>query len=235
MTTIRSFVMAGLLAGTICAAQARGPGEVQAAERDIATDGKEQMAAAMSLDAFAIAGRVNIQDSQFCLDKNIGDGKLGKELQPNPCHVVGLMTSGDQNDNQILRNVAVQGFRYGFVLGEHVNADYLYVHNCEEGIVFHDSSHLSLINFVVAQHSTRIITTTRENLFGHGKGACNVSFGYVNIEAGDGTKPAVSALQHGVFDPENRLRGMLKWHAPWGRNEFPMEGAKHLKVSKYPD
>ena len=181
------------------------------------------------------AGRVNIQDSQFCLDKNIGDGKLGKELQANPCHVVGLMTSGDQNDDQILRNVAVQGFRYGFVLGEHVHADYLYVHNCEEGIVFHDSSHLSVIDFIVAQHNTRIITTTRNKLFGHHKGVCNVSFGYVNLEAGDGTKPAVSVLQHGVYDPENRLRGTLRWHTPWGRKEFPVEGAKNLKVSQYPD
>jgi hypothetical protein len=180
------------------------------------------------------AGRVNIQDAQFCLDKNIGDGKLGKELQPNPCHVVGLMTSGDQNDDQVLRNVAVQGFRYGFVLGEHVHADYLYVHNCEEGIVFHDSSHLSVIEFVVAQHNTRIITTTREKLFGHRKGVCNVSFGAVNLEAGDDTKPAVSVLQHGVYDPENRLRGTLRWHTPWGRHQFPLEGAKNLTITPPP-
>ena len=51
-----------------------------------------------------------------------------KELLPNPCHTFGLMMSGDQNDDNTLRNVAVQGFRYGFVLSEHVIADYLYIH-----------------------------------------------------------------------------------------------------------
>ena len=81
--------------------------------------------------------RVNISDCQFCLDEQVGDTLLGKELQPNPCHTAGLIASGDQNDNNVLRNVAAQGFRYGFVLGEHVVADYLYVHNCEEGIIFH--------------------------------------------------------------------------------------------------
>lgn len=181
------------------------------------------------------AARVNVQDSQFCLDKNVGDDGLGASLQANPCHVVGLMTSGDQNDDQVLRNVAVQGFRYGFVLGEHVLADYLYVHNCEEGLVFHDSSHLSLVTFVVAQHNARIVTTTRDALFGHRKGPCNVSFGGIDVEAGDGVEPAVSALEHGVYDPENRLRGTLRWHAPWGLAEFPVEGGQNLRVSRYPD
>lgn len=181
------------------------------------------------------AARVNVQDSQFCLDKNIGDDGLGASLQANPCHVVGLMTSGDQNDDQVLRNVAVQGFRYGFVLGEHVLADYLYVHNCEEGLVFHDSTHLSLVTFVVAQHNARIVTTTRDTLFGHPKGVCNVSFGGIDVEAGDGATPAVSALEYGVYDPENRLRGTLRWHAPWGLAEFPVEGGRNLRISQYPD
>jgi hypothetical protein len=67
------------------------------------------------------------------------------------------------------------------------------------------------------------------------KGGGRILFPYVNLEAGDGTKPAVSVLQHGVFDPENRLRGTLRWHVPWDRKEFPVMGAKHLKISQYPD
>ena len=86
--------------------------------------------------------RLIIEDCQFCLDEQVGDTELGKSLQPNPCHTVGLHMSGNQNDDQIMRNVAVQGFRYGFVMGEHICADYLYVHNCEEGIVFHDAEDL---------------------------------------------------------------------------------------------
>ena len=103
--------------------------------------------------------RAIVRDSQFCLDEAVGDTYLGKYLQPNPCHTVGLMMSGDQSDNQVLDNVAVQGFRSGLVLGEHIVASYLYVHNCEEGIVFHDATHLSSINHVVAQHNTVIVAT----------------------------------------------------------------------------
>ena len=179
------------------------------------------------------ASRAIVRDSQFCLDDNVGDTILGKSLQPSPCHTVGLMMSGDQNDNQVLNNVAVQGFRYGLVLGEHVVADYLYVHNCEEGIVFHDATHLSVINHVVAQHNRVILSTTTTNLFGHGKAACNVMVGSLNFESGRGLLPAVSRLVYGISDPENRLRGSLMWHQPWGDGEFPINGAKNFNVSRF--
>ncbi|MCA1808080.1 MAG: hypothetical protein LC725_01215, partial [Lentisphaerae bacterium] len=178
--------------------------------------------------------RVNIQDSQFCLNENVGDAKLGKELQPNPCHTVGLMTSGDQNDNNVLRNVAVQGFRYGLVLGEHVVADYIYAHNCEEALVFHDSSHLSVIQHLCCQHNACILSTTREELFGHGKGPCNVIIGSINFEGGQKHRPAVSRLRYGVLDPENRLVGSLCWHEPWGEHAFPIHGGQNLKIAAWP-
>lgn len=176
--------------------------------------------------------RVHVEDSQFCLNESIGDAPSGKELQFNPCHTVGLMTSGDQNDDNVLRNVAVQGFKYGLVCGEHVVADYLYIHNCEEGIVFHDSSHLSVIQHVVAQHNRTIVATTRENLFGHEKGPCFVLFGSIDFESGSGLKPQIDQLRYGVFDPENRLHGSLLWHQPWGEKQFPVCGAKYCKIEQ---
>ena len=180
------------------------------------------------------SSRAIVRDSQFCLDDNVGDTYIGKSLQPNPCHTVGLMMSGDQNDNQVLNNVAVQGFRYGLVLGEHVVADYLYVHNCEEGIVFHDATHLSAINHVVAQHNRVILSTTTTNLFGHTRARCNVIVGSVNFESGHRLLPAVSRLVYGVSDPENRLRGSLMWHQPWGDGQFPIEGAANFRISRFP-
>ena len=180
-------------------------------------------------------GRAHVADSQFCLDDNVGDTILGKELQPNPCHTVGLMMSGDQNDHNTLRNVAVQGFRYGLVLSEHVVADYLYVHNCEEGLTFHDSSHLSVINHITAQHNRRLVTTTTTELFGHAKGPCAVEIGSINFESGRGLLPKVDALEYGVYDPENRLRGDLKWFQPWGEQEFPVFGAAHFHVTHFGD
>jgi hypothetical protein len=179
------------------------------------------------------ASRAIVRDSQFCLDDNVGDTVLGKSLQPNPCHTVGLMMSGDQNDNQVLDNVAVQGFRYGLVLGEHVVANYLYVHNCEEGIVFHDASHLSVLRHVVAQHDRVILATAPNGLFGHVAGQCNVIVDSVDFECGEGTLPEVSRLVAGVSDPENRLRGSLVHHAGWGNPEFRVIGGKHFRVTRF--
>ena len=180
------------------------------------------------------SSRAIVRDSQFCLDDNVGDTVLRMSLQPNPCHTVGLMMSGDQNDNQVLNNVAVQGFRYGLVLGEHVVADYLYVHNCEEGIVFHDATHLSMVNHVVAQHNRVILSTAADGLFGHRAATCNVIVGSVDFESGTGLLPEVSQLVAGVNDPGNRLHGSLVWHQPWGGRHFPVVGAKNFKIVRFP-
>ena len=177
--------------------------------------------------------RVEVIDCQFSLSESVGDTILGKELQPNPTHAAGLILSGDQNDHNSLRNVAVQGFRYGIVAGEHVVADYLYIHNCEEGITFHDCSHLSDINHIVAQHNTVIISTTDIDLYGMPKGPCNVRVGTVNFESGIGLEPKVNALKYGVKDTDGRLHGELKWHQPWGENEFPTLCTDSFKVERF--
>lgn len=177
--------------------------------------------------------RVHIADSQFSLSESVGDTVLGKELVKNPCHVAGLVLSGDQNDNNVIRNVSVQGFRYGIVAGEHVVADYLYIHNCEEGITFHDSSHLSVINHIVAQHNRIIVSTTDEELFGMPKGPCNVEIGTLNFECGTGLNPRICELVLGVRDNDGRLHGSLKWHKPWGEQEFPVLCTENFKVSQF--
>ena len=177
--------------------------------------------------------RVHVSDCQFCLSEQVGDTLQGKELQPNPCHTAGLIASGDQNDNNVLNNLASQGFRYGFVLGEHVVADYLYVHNCEEGVTFHDCSHLSVINHIVAQHNTVIVSANVNDLFGMPKGPCNVMIGSVNFECGTGLRPAVSQLRYGVYDPEQRLHGSLTWHKPWGKQEFPALCGEKFEIKHF--
>ncbi len=177
--------------------------------------------------------RVNISDCQFSISEYVGDTVEGKELQPNPCHAAGLVLSGDQNDDNVLRNVSVQGFRYGIVSGEHVVADYIYIHNCEEGLTFHDCSHLSVINHIVAQHNAVIISTTDIDLFGMPKGKCNVWIGSVNFECGTGLRPAVSQLVWGVRDSDGRLHGSLRWHKPWGKKEFPALCSEKFTIEKF--
>ena len=180
-------------------------------------------------------GRIVIEDCQFCLDDNVGDTELGKHLVENPCHTVGFHASGDQNDQQILRDVAVQGFKYGFVFGEHVVADHLYVHNCEQAVVFHDATHLSKIGMLVAQHNRTILAISQGNLFGNRPSAVNVQIDLLNFEGGQttGVPPWVSHLKCGVYDPDNRLRGSVTWHEPWGKGVFPVEGAKNFKVRRF--
>ena len=194
---------------------------------------KDKMYPTQSAVNLQNVARAWVSDCQFCLNEQVGDTLLGKELQENPCHTVGLMMSGDQNDHNVIRSVAVQGFKYGLVLGEHVVADYLYVHNCEEGIVFHDSSHLTVIQHIVAQHNRRIITTTRERLFGHEKGPCRVQIGSLNFESGKGLQPAVSRLEYGVYDPDQRLSGTLVWLEPWGDRIFPTVCGPKLKITQF--
>ena len=182
---------------------------------------------------FQNVSHVWVSDCQFCLNENVGDTLLEKELLENPCYTVGLMMSGDQNDNNVLRNVAVQGFKYGFVLGEHVVADYLYVHNCENAISFHDCSHISVVTHIVAQHNKRIVTTAPDGLFGHKKGPCNVIVESLNFECGTGLKPRISQLEYGVYDPDKRLHGSLTWHKPWGKQEFPVVCGEQFEIKHF--
>ena len=199
---------------------------------------KNRMYPTQSAANFQNVSRVLVQDSQFCLDDAIGDAVQGKVLQYNPCHTAGLITSGDQNDNNVLRNVSVQGFRYGFVFGEHVIADYLYAHNCEEAMVFHDVSHISMINHLVAQHVGILVSTTHDVLYGMSAGPCNLEIGIIDNEPWAVMPPACSGLKYIVYDPQNRLHGSMRYHTghlPLSDVgfEFPIVCSEQFKVSRF--
>lgn len=179
------------------------------------------------------ASRANVADSQFCLNEEVGDTLLGKELQHNPCHCAGLILPGDQNDNVVVRNAAVQGFRYGLVSGEHVVCEYLYVHNCEEGVTFHDCSHLSVFQHIVAQRNTVILSTTQGTLFGMEKGPCRVLVQSLNFESDNDLLPAVDRMKYGVYDPDGRLAGSLLWLQPWGDGKFPAVCGEHFHIKSF--
>ena len=194
---------------------------------------REKMYPTTSAANFHNVSRLIVEDSQFCLDENVGDTNLGKELQENPCHTAGLVASGDQNDDQIFRNVASQGFKYGFVFGEHTCAEHLYVHNTEYAICFADSTHPSIINRVVAQHNARIFCTLPDGTFGRRASWVNLVVNECDYETGKGTLPAISRLQYGVYDPDSRFRGSIAYLQGWpGNGEciFPMQGGTNLAV-----
>ena len=193
---------------------------------------KAKMYPTTSAANFHNIARLNVSDSQFCLDDAVGDAVLKKELQPSPCVTVGLEASGDQNDDQIFRNVAAQGFKYGFVFGEHTTAEHLYVHNTEYAISFGDSTHPSIINRVVAQHNQRIFCALPDRAFGRRAGWINLIVNETDYEVGHGTRPLVSRMRYGVWDPDSRFCGSIVYLQGYPGNGscfFPVEGGKRLR------
>lgn len=181
--------------------------------------------------------RCIIQDSYFGLNKHVGDMSTGQELQPNPSYTAALIMSGDQSDDQVLRNVGAQGYKYGFVLGEHVVADFLIVCDCEEAVVFHDASHLSNLRHILAMNNQKIISAFRQDTFGLAASHnIYVNIGTIDFETCHGHKPVAYNMRYGVYDPDNRIHGgYFKWHCGWpvGEDFFPVEGGKHMTMSKF--
>ena len=192
---------------------------------------KDKMYPTTSAANLQNVARLVIQDSQFCIDDSVGDHLNGKELQENPCHTAGLIASGDQDDIQIFRNVASQGFKYGYVFGEHTTAEHLYVHNTEYAICFVDSTHPSIINRVVAQHNQRYFCALPDGTFGRKANLVNLIVNEADYETGFKTRPLVSRMRYGVWDPENRFRGSIVYLQGFpgtGKCYWPIEGGKNI-------
>jgi hypothetical protein len=186
---------------------------------------------------FRNTSRLIVEDCHFGLTTNVASYTQQKELLANPSYCAGLIASEDQNDHQAFRSVGVQGFKYGFVFGEHVVADYLYVHNCEEGIVFQDCSHLSHIHHVVAQHNKTIVSALRQNTFGL-KASKNIYFKIDSIDFEPGfAPPDAYKMEYGVYDPDDRMHARITYHSgcPVATAPFPVCGGKYLKVEKFSD
>lgn len=182
------------------------------------------------------SSRINIVDSQFCLDDHVGDWDSKKELLENPCHTVGLMCSGAQSDDQILRNVAVQGFKYGIVLSEHSCVEHLYVHNCEYGVAVLSATHPIIINRVLAQHNQRIFATLPDGTFGRRARKVYMRVNQCAFERGEvDSVPKASNMTYAVWDPENRFYGTLEFMQGWpGQIEkcfFPKKGGVNFIAS----
>ena len=199
----------------------------------------EKMYPTTSAANFHNIARLIVENSQFCLDDAVGDAVLKKELQESPCPAAGLIMSNGLNDQQIIHGVNVQGFKYGIVMAEHTHATYLYLHNNEYALTFSESAYVSAIDFVTAQHNRCILHVPNNGLYGRGCGpdvrsAVQVDLTGLSVEDGKGTWPKVSQLKWGVYDPNDRLRGVVEYRVldfgyPW-RPTFPVVGARRLKV-----
>lgn len=199
----------------------------------------EKMYPTMSAANLQHSARCIVRDSQFCLDRNIGVASEGKILQENPCHTSGLIMSATQNDDQILDNVSVQGFRYGFILNEHLMAGHLYVHNCENGLVFTGMSHQSMISLVTAQCNRRVVCAAPKGLYGNTwwDGCAFIEIGCISYETGRANvdswsmNPPCNHMEFGVWDPEDKLYGSVGYHSGWPLfEEFKVKGGRHCRV-----
>lgn len=184
---------------------------------------------------FRGASRLIVEHCHFGLTQNVASYSQQKALAANPCYCAGLIAGADQNDHQAFRSVGVQGFKYGFVFGEHTVADYLYVHNCEEGIVFHDSSHLSHIHHVVAQHNKIIVSALRQPTF-ELPSSENIYFQINSIDFEPGfEEPAAYRMEYGVYDPDHRMKARMTYHSgyPVASAPFHILGGKNVIAQKF--
>ena len=202
---------------------------------------KEKMCAVQTAADLSCASRAIVRDCQFGLTDQVGDGSLGKDLQKSSVPAAGLIMSRELNDDQVIYNVNVQGFKYGIVMAEHTHGLYLYLHNNENALCFTGSAHLSKIDFVTAQHNTRILTTHDGPLFARcpSKKPVFVSVLGVDIEDGRFGRPVANRLEYGVYDPSNRLRGKFEFHmlnfgysAP-EEGTLPVCGAKYYQIERF--
>lgn len=183
------------------------------------------------------ASRLIVEHCHFGLSRNVCDAESNLVLRANPCHTAGLIASADQNDHQAFRSVGVQGFRYGFLLGEHVVADYLYAHNCGEAVAFHDSSHLSSIRHLVAQHNRIIVSALREPTFGlQPSRNVYVQFDGIDYEVGT-NQPDDYRMEWGVYDPDDRITGEITHHSgyPCAADVFTVCGGRRLRLRRFGD
>jgi len=202
---------------------------------------KEKMYAVQTAADLSCASRVIVRDSQFGLTDQAGDGSLGKELRKSVVPTAGLIMSRELNDDQVIYNVNVQGFKYGIVMAEHTHGLYVYLHNNENALTFTGSAHLSKIDFVTAQHNTRILTTHDGPLFARcaSRQTVFVSVLGVDIEDGRFGKPVANRLEYGVYDPSNRLRGTFEYHmlnfgySTPEEGTLPVFGAKYYTIERF--
>ena len=201
---------------------------------------KERMYAVQTAANLTEASRVIVRDSQFALNDHIGDTALGKELLESPCPTAGLVMGRCLCDDQVIDNVAVQGFKYGIIMAEHTHANYVYLHNNEQALVFVRACyHLSDIQFVVAEHNRIILSVPQESVFGHPydpEQPIRVKVRGVSIEDGIGNLPRANQLKYGVSDPDNRLYGSIEYYIAQFtlfKPTFPVLGAHHFRIHEF--
>lgn len=98
-----------------------------------------------------------------------------------------------------------------------------------------DSSDVYAARLVNTSVPTISMSTTRGKMFGNTPSRVNLTIGALNFEGGQTvtSPPEVSKLVYGIYDPDNRLRGSLIWHEPWGAGEFPVVGAEKYSIGRY--
>lgn len=104
------------------------------------------------------------------------------------------------------------GFRYGFIISEHMKAKNISVWDCENGIAFSKMDHAAQIGFAHCQNVKNIITALPVNTMGHTEGTSFVDMQMVGIESNSGQIPTDFNYAAFIEDPGNRIKGRLTYH-----------------------
>ena len=70
---------------------------------------------------------------------------------------MGLLCTIEDCERQILRNVTAQGFKFGVVVPEMTNADFIHISDCEYAMCFIDATHLTVIKHLSTHNNRRCI------------------------------------------------------------------------------
>ena len=164
------------------------------------------------------------------------DNRLMSQLVKNPTNTVGLLGTSDDNAENKIANLTVQGFKYGVVLPEMTSANFLHISDTEFALCFMESTHTSLVVNLSTHNNRRYIcalpakcTTDAETAtykpWGSGFGTCtryatynpqiNLTVLQHDYEVGhfeNGSTlqaPYIDQMSYGVWDPENRINGSV--------------------------
>lgn len=132
--------------------------EIRAHIEVIKADDKPRLYPTMGAVNLMNVRRMHIENCFLGLDNEIGSsGSTGRCLQKSPTTTVGLFGTVEDCAEQQIVQLTVQGFKFGVVIPEMTNANFIHVSNCEYALSFLDATHLTVIDHLSTHNNRRCI------------------------------------------------------------------------------
>lgn len=134
------------------------------------------------------------------------------QLVAAPCDVAGIIFPKVNCEMSYFTYLAVYGFKYGFIFGEHSNGDGLHAYTCTHAFVFSSGGHMISLGLINAHNCRHQLSTFAKPVLGHPPGNAYVKIAAVNIEINPNQVPYDFNYVNFINDPGNCLHGSLTYH-----------------------